>query len=394
MHSDTVPTLLFVPDISGFTRFVTDTEISHSQHIIQELLEAIIDANQIDLEVSEIEGDAVLFYRHGASPTAQQLLDQVEKMYIQFHAHLKVYESKRICQCGACSTANELKLKFFVHYGDIGLNQVKEHKKLFGREVIVVHRLMKNDVPIEEYLLFTHDLASSMDDAQQINEIGWSAPIAGNGEYDFGTIDYCYLALNNLHSRVPEPELEDFSLQGPVRRLTGATIDINAPLDLVFDVLSDLAIRHEWLAGLKDSDQLNSRITQNGSTHRCVINENERDPFLVTHSFRVQPDLVAFTDTDQRFGLETVYTLQSIDSDSTRLEMVHFLKRNVFKEFIVGLFFLRKLKRLLLESMDNLKTKCEYMCASGEVHTSQIILFPDSEIKNNTASGEAKIATT
>ena len=40
------PTLLFVPDISGFTRFVNETEISHSRHIIAELLETLIDANR------------------------------------------------------------------------------------------------------------------------------------------------------------------------------------------------------------------------------------------------------------------------------------------------------------------------------------------------------------
>ena len=35
--------LLFIPDISGFTRFVNETEIDHSRLIIQELLE---DADQ------------------------------------------------------------------------------------------------------------------------------------------------------------------------------------------------------------------------------------------------------------------------------------------------------------------------------------------------------------
>jgi len=57
----TKPALLFVPDISGFTRFVQATEISHSRHIIEELLEKIIEANDLGLEISEVEGDAILF---------------------------------------------------------------------------------------------------------------------------------------------------------------------------------------------------------------------------------------------------------------------------------------------------------------------------------------------
>ncbi len=34
--------LIFTPDISGFTRFVNETEIQHSQHIIEKLLEVIL----------------------------------------------------------------------------------------------------------------------------------------------------------------------------------------------------------------------------------------------------------------------------------------------------------------------------------------------------------------
>jgi hypothetical protein len=35
--------LIFIPDISGFTEFVTFTEINHAKHIIEELLSVIID---------------------------------------------------------------------------------------------------------------------------------------------------------------------------------------------------------------------------------------------------------------------------------------------------------------------------------------------------------------
>jgi hypothetical protein len=57
--------LLFMPDIRGFTEFVSVTEIQHAQSIIGELLEIIIESNQINLQVSAIEGDAILFYRLG-----------------------------------------------------------------------------------------------------------------------------------------------------------------------------------------------------------------------------------------------------------------------------------------------------------------------------------------
>ncbi|MCD4696906.1 MAG: DUF2652 domain-containing protein [Bacteroidales bacterium] len=66
-------TFLFIPDISGFTEFVNKTKIDHSKHIITELLEIIINSDQLGLTVSEIEGDAVLFYRENV-PDLQDII--------------------------------------------------------------------------------------------------------------------------------------------------------------------------------------------------------------------------------------------------------------------------------------------------------------------------------
>src|SRR4029079_7626254 len=110
--------LLFIPDISGFTRFINEMEIDHSRLIIQELLEILINANQIGLEISEIEGDAILFYKYGDAPELKDLYAQVEKMFCEFHRHLVAYERRRICQCTACSSAIDLTLKVITHYGE------------------------------------------------------------------------------------------------------------------------------------------------------------------------------------------------------------------------------------------------------------------------------------
>ena len=56
--------LIFIPDISGFTKFVTKCAIDHSNQIISNLINIIVDSNQLGLQVAEIEGDAVLFKRN------------------------------------------------------------------------------------------------------------------------------------------------------------------------------------------------------------------------------------------------------------------------------------------------------------------------------------------
>ena len=89
--------LLFLPDISGFTNFVNSTSSEHSKHIISELLEILIDQNTLGLELAEIEGDALFFYREGPLPTRQEIITQAHKMYTAFHSHLLLYDHLRIC---------------------------------------------------------------------------------------------------------------------------------------------------------------------------------------------------------------------------------------------------------------------------------------------------------
>src|SRR5882724_9345641 len=137
--------ILFIPDISGFTRFVNETDISHSRLIIQELLEILINANQIGLEVSEIEGDAILFYKFGESPDVKAVYKQVEKMFCEFHRYLNAYDERRFCQCDACISAINLTLKVITHYGEFTGYNVKNFNKLIGKDIIVAHQLLKND---------------------------------------------------------------------------------------------------------------------------------------------------------------------------------------------------------------------------------------------------------
>ena len=147
--------LIFIPDISGFTRFVNETEIEHSRFIIEDLLETIINSNQLGLQISEIEGDAILFYKFGDPPGVQQLVDQVEKMFCEFHRQIRNYEYRRLCQCSACISAVDLSLKIVIHYGEFSSYKVKEFSKLLGKDIIVAHQLLKNDIDTHEYMLLT-----------------------------------------------------------------------------------------------------------------------------------------------------------------------------------------------------------------------------------------------
>ncbi len=54
--------LIILADISGFTDYINATDVEHSQKNVAKLSEVIIDANELDLSVSEIKGDAIFFF--------------------------------------------------------------------------------------------------------------------------------------------------------------------------------------------------------------------------------------------------------------------------------------------------------------------------------------------
>src|SRR5688500_3389665 len=195
--------LLFIPDISGFTKFVNETEIEHSRYIIGELLENIINSNQIGLTISEVEVDAVLFYRFGKTPSLKEIYSQVESMFCNFQKQLKNYETRRACQCSACIAAINLSLKVVSHYGEFSTYNVQKYSKLIGKDVIVAHQLLKNDIDRHEYWLVTSDLFNSKTNSDLPEWITWQQ---GSKQTEKGEVTFHYSMLSQLKEKVhPDP---------------------------------------------------------------------------------------------------------------------------------------------------------------------------------------------
>jgi hypothetical protein len=190
--------LIFIPDISGFTQFVNSVELEHSQHIIQELLETILDANEMGLDVSEVEGDAILFYKLGVSPNLNVTYKQVEKMFLSFHKHLEQYESRRTCQCNACISAIHLTLKVITHYGEFTEYRLRNFLALIGKDIIIAHQLLKNDIPQLEYWLITNDLSGGRPPAKFTPLIKWNY---GTKQVNEDKITFHFAQLSHLKNK-------------------------------------------------------------------------------------------------------------------------------------------------------------------------------------------------
>lgn len=332
--------ILFIPDISGFTEFVHHTDISHSKHIVSELLELLIDANTMGLELAEIEGDALFMYKIDNQVDVLTLEKQIEAMYLAFHAHIKRYEYQRICHCGACSSAYNLKIKFIVHYGDIEFIKVKDSKKPYGSHVIQVHRLLKNDVPLEEYAIFTENVQAVNEENKLI------------AEYDFGTITFTYNPLAHLKEKLPE--IEPIPDNVPKHKLFDETQLVKIPVLELYEVISNFDYRLLWTKGVNKLEYDKNKVNRAGLKHKCLINKNQEvEQTTITKTVNKNQLVYGESTTNVPFTrrMNSYFILEEIENGYTKLHIEIFAD---FKPF--GIFMKPLIKKNIKKNIsENIK---------------------------------------
>jgi hypothetical protein len=133
---------LMIADISGYTAFLTQSELEHARDILDHLLNTLLGSLQPPLAVGNLEGDAIFVYApQGSFLQGQTLVETVEKIYFAFCAARDTIH--RSCKCNACALVSTLDLKFVVHYGQYALQTLGTRTELQGSDVIVAHRLLK-----------------------------------------------------------------------------------------------------------------------------------------------------------------------------------------------------------------------------------------------------------
>ena len=145
---------IVIVDISGFTQLVYNTDLITGRDILLRLLSTIIQKNRLSLHISEIEGDAVLFYKLGTPPSHESILEQFELMLSGFIMNLDRIND-------TLDKPMQLSLKMIVHYGPITQYSIANFSKLYGTAVMESHLLLKNQVNSHSYVLMTNDFLNN-----------------------------------------------------------------------------------------------------------------------------------------------------------------------------------------------------------------------------------------
>lgn len=188
---------LVLADISGYTVFVSSTELEHSREILAELMETLCACGTGDLSVAQIEGDAVFWIGKTSGP---ELLDRLQNLFVEFHRRIRDMVALTICPCRACATVGSLTLKFVVHYGRYAHQQIVGTDHFVGSDVVIAHRLLKNTVPSREYVLATAPVLQRWSEGRRSFR-----PHTERLE-EFGEVEAGYLDLRALREQARKEE--------------------------------------------------------------------------------------------------------------------------------------------------------------------------------------------
>jgi hypothetical protein len=259
---------ILIPDISGFTEYMTTTELNHSSYAIHKLINAIVNTVGDEYEVSEIEGDAVLMIKKGPPPSQKEILDTCLRIFNAFHLQRNWMQHRAVCPCAACVAISNLTLKFVVHYGPLVEMKVGSFVKHSGTEMIVAHRLMKNSIESNEYVLITEKLLQQVTDSSEAVKTEW---INASEEYaSIGKVDYRFMLLNEARKNVSEPPKPQNHY--PTDDTTYLEITIASNYKDVYRRMAKIPSRAKWMPGLQKVEQEAPEVYV-GSIHYCTFDE-------------------------------------------------------------------------------------------------------------------------
>ena len=211
--------LLLIADIGGYTDYMSTHRMSlaHAEVNTARLLETVIDAAR-DFDLIEIEGDAAFLYRQADTLKGDDAVSAITQAAVGMHRafHLeRRHVATNLCPCDGCVQAENLKLKFVAHIGEVATQTIKQRRKLVGIDVILVHRLLKNPVQAPEYVLLSEDLYRTGEAAlpDPVHEI--SDDLEG-----IGPVRAYFVEIEDLAGSIPEPP------DPPLLGRLGRTVDV------------------------------------------------------------------------------------------------------------------------------------------------------------------------
>lgn len=265
------PACLVIADISGYTGYLAGVELDHAQDILADLIDRVVKSLRPPFRLAKLEGDAAFVYAPAPKVDGSLLQDTIESTYFAFRGRQRDIKQATRCECDACRLIPSLDLKFVVHHGAVARQKMAGREELVGRDVILIHRLLKNSA---DQKLGGHAYALYTDACAQAMEIDPAAQGLIEHRESFDVIGEVRVWLKDLEAAWQDEEGRQRVQIGADEAIASFTREIAAPPALVWEVMTIPGRRRIWA----QADAINETSRKGrrgaGTTNHCVHGED------------------------------------------------------------------------------------------------------------------------
>src|SRR5438105_5461311 len=249
MLASAEPACFLIADISGYTSYLPGVELDHAQDILADLIGTVVTALRPNFRLAKLEGDAAFTFAPAEKVDGSLLLDTIERCYFGFRRRRRDVRQATSCECNACLRIPDLNLKFVVHHGKAIRQKVAGREELLGSDVIVVHRLLKNDV-VEKLGINAYALISQQCiDAMGLDPAALAMqPITETYE----VVGDVPAWVHDLQRRWQEEESRQRVRVSAAESAFTVSVATSAPPQVVWEFVTTPGRRTAWQAGVPD----------------------------------------------------------------------------------------------------------------------------------------------
>jgi len=256
-----------IADISGYTSFLAGVELDHAHDIIADLMDTVVRRLRPPFRLAKFEGDAAFFYAVADKLDGSVLQDAIESAYFAYRKRLRNIKQASSCECKACSRMQGLDLKFVSHHGEFIKHRMAGREELAGRDVIVIHRLLKNAVNERlgghAYALYSDACVQAMDIdpvVQGLVEHQESIDIIGDVK--------CWVRdLEEAWARENDRRRNEVTRD---KAMSVIEFDIETPRPTVWEYFTQPSLRPKWRGADEVRETPESGRRGIGTTNHCM----------------------------------------------------------------------------------------------------------------------------
>jgi hypothetical protein len=241
------------------------------------------------------------------------------------------------------------------HAGQFQFLEVRNNRKPFGEAVIQAHRLLKNSVPSDNYVLISNDLAKAVELSTAYQDRLYRFQ-QGENTYDNKKVSY-------LYSEIPVDQLKVKSFQEGKEiafdRKADLLFELTYPVaaDALLELITNYKYRHLWSGDGVKIEYNENEVTRLGSVHTCVIGGKHFD-FEVITKRNEQGELVYGEATGGPPIVDQLYQFFHVDavnqSESKLIVEIYWEAKAVWKKLTIKLLAGKILRKNVAESLDKL----------------------------------------